>query len=129
MWHVCLLRYVGEKKWYFGEKMSFFSWGSGTLWETKSYAWEKNGIVLLEMPYFLEKNSFFSSRRTCVIVGEKHIRIFYWYHGICQPLVQAAQSHTQPGLECFQGWGSRNLLGQPVPVRHRPLCEKLLPTM
>ena len=29
---------------------------------------------------------------------------------------QAAQSHIQPGLECLQGWGIHNLLGQPVPV-------------
>jgi len=30
----------------------------------------------------------------------------------CQPLDQAAQSHIQPGLECFQGWGIHSLLGQ-----------------
>ena len=41
-----------------------------------------------------------------------------------QPADQAAQSHIQPGLECLQGWGIHSLLGQPVPVRHRPLCEK-----
>jgi len=35
-----------------------------------------------------------------------------------QPPDQAAQSHIQPGLECFQGWGIHNLLGQPVPVCH-----------
>ena len=34
-----------------------------------------------------------------------------------QPPDQAAQSHIQPGLECLQGWGIHNLLGQPVPVR------------
>jgi len=34
------------------------------------------------------------------------------------PLDQAAQSHIQPGLECLQGWGIHNLLGQPVPVHH-----------
>ena len=33
-----------------------------------------------------------------------------------QPPDQAAQSHTQPGPECLQGWGIHNLLGQPVPV-------------
>ena len=37
----------------------------------------------------------------------------------CQPLGQAAQSHIQPGLECLQGWGIHNLLGQPVPVCHQ----------
>ena len=42
----------------------------------------------------------------------------------CQPPDQAAQSHIQPGLECLQGWGIHSLLGQPVPVRHHPLCEK-----
>jgi len=30
----------------------------------------------------------------------------------CQPPDQAAQSHIQPGLECLQGWGIHNLLGQ-----------------
>ena len=30
-----------------------------------------------------------------------------------QPPDQAAQSHIQPGLECLQGWGIHNLLGQP----------------
>jgi len=44
-----------------------------------------------------------------------------------QPPDQAAQSHIQPGLECLQGWGIHNLLGQPVPVRHHPLGEKLPP--
>jgi len=42
-----------------------------------------------------------------------------------QPPDQAAQSHIQPGLECLQGWGIHNLLGQPVPVCHHPLCEKM----
>ena len=41
----------------------------------------------------------------------------------CQPLDQAAQSNVQPGLECLQGWGIHNLLGQPVPVLYHPLCE------
>ena len=44
-----------------------------------------------------------------------------------QPPDQAAQSHIQPGLECIQGWGIHNLLGQPVPVCHHPLSEKLPP--
>jgi len=44
-----------------------------------------------------------------------------------QPPEQAAQSHIQPGLECLQGWCTHNLLGQPVPVRHHPLSEKLPP--
>ena len=46
-----------------------------------------------------------------------------------QPPDQAAQSHTQPGLECLQGWGIHNLLGQPVSARHHPLGEKLLPNI
>ncbi|SFW05231.1 Uncharacterised protein [Chlamydia abortus] len=45
-----------------------------------------------------------------------------------QPLERAAQSHIQPGLECLQGWGIHNLLGQAVPVHPQPLCAKLLPT-
>jgi len=44
-----------------------------------------------------------------------------------QPAAQAAQSHIQPGLECLQGWGIHSLLGQPVPVCHHPLGEKLPP--
>jgi len=47
----------------------------------------------------------------------------------CQPPDQAAQSHIQPGLECLQGWGIHSLLGQPVPVCHHPLCEKLPPNI
>ena len=43
-----------------------------------------------------------------------------------QPPDQAVQSHIQPGLECLQGWDIHNLLGQPVPVCHHSLCEKLL---
>jgi len=46
-----------------------------------------------------------------------------------QPADQAAQSHIQPGLECLQGWGLHNLRGQPVPVRHHPMCEKLPPNI
>jgi len=45
----------------------------------------------------------------------------------CQPADQAAQSHIQPGLECLQGWGIHNLLGQFVPMCHHPLTEKLPP--
>ena len=41
-----------------------------------------------------------------------------------QPPDQAAQSHIQPGLQCLQGWGINNLLGQPVPVRHHLLGVK-----
>jgi len=33
-----------------------------------------------------------------------------------QPPNQAAQSHIQTGLECLQGWGIYDFLGQPVPV-------------
>ena len=46
-----------------------------------------------------------------------------------QPPDQAAQSHIQPGLECLQGWDIHSLLGQPVPVCHHPLCEKLPPNI
>ena len=46
-----------------------------------------------------------------------------------QPPDQAAQSHIQPGLEWLQGWGIHNLLGQPVPVHHHPLREKLPPNI
>jgi len=33
----------------------------------------------------------------------------------------------QPGLEYLQGLSIHNLLGQPVPVLHNPLSEKLPP--
>ena len=46
-----------------------------------------------------------------------------------QSLDPAAQSHIQPDLECLQGWDIHNLLGQPVPVCHHPLCEKLPPNI
>jgi len=42
---------------------------------------------------------------------------------------QAAQRHIQPGLECLQGWDIHNLLGQPVPVSHHSLSEKLPPNI
>jgi len=70
-----------------------------------------------------------------VTVGHDNHRIISWGHRIIewpglkrttmiiefQPPCyvqgcQAAQSHIQPGLECLQGWGIHNLLGQPVPV-------------
>jgi len=41
-----------------------------------------------------------------------------------QPPDQAAQSRILPGYKCIKGWGIHNLLGQPVPVRHHPQCEK-----
>ena len=47
----------------------------------------------------------------------------------CQPLDQDAQSYIQPGLECLQGWGMHNLIGQPVPECYHPLCEKLPPNI
>ena len=31
-----------------------------------------------------------------------------------KPPDQAAHNHSQPGLECLQGWGIHSLLGQPV---------------
>jgi len=41
-------------------------------------------------------------------------------------LDQVAQSPVQPGLECFQGWGSNHLSGQPVPVPHHPHYKNFL---
>ena len=43
-----------------------------------------------------------------------------------QPPDQAAPSHIQPGLECLQGWGIHNLLGQRVLVHHYPLSKCLM---
>ena len=45
-----------------------------------------------------------------------------------QPPDEAAQSYI-PGFECLQGWGTHDLLGQPVPVASPPLCEKLPPNI
>jgi len=41
---------------------------------------------------------------------------------------RAAQSHIQPGLECLQGWGIHNCLGQPVLVCHH-LSEEIPPNI
>ena len=46
-------------------------------------------------------------------------------HGSVQG--QVGWGFEQPGLEHFQGWGSHNLSGQPVPVPHHPHSEELLP--
>jgi len=43
------------------------------------------------------------------------------------PLDQVAQSPTQPGLEHFQGGGSHNFSGQPVPEPYHPHRKKFLP--
>ena len=40
---------------------------------------------------------------------------------------QVAQSPVQPGLECFQGWGSDHLSGQLGPGFHHPHGKKFLP--
>jgi len=64
-------------------------------------------------------------KRTTMII-EFHPPCYVQGH---QPPDQAAQSHIQPGLECLQGWGIHNLLGQPVPVHHHPLSEKLPPNI
>jgi len=58
--------------------------------------------------------------------GLRRTTMITWFQPPCyvqgrQPPDQAAQSHIQPGLECFQGWGIHSLLGQPVPVCHHPL--------
>ena len=52
--------------------------------------------------------------------GLKRTTVIIEFQSLCyvqgrQPADQAAQSHIQPGLECLQGWGIHNLLGQPVP--------------
>ena len=63
--------------------------------------------------------------------GLKRTTVIVWFQPPSyvqghQPLDQAAQSHIQPSLECLQGWGIHNLLGQPVPVCHQPLCLNFL---
>jgi len=40
-------------------------------------------------------------------------------------LDQVAQSPVQPGLEHFQGGGSHNFSGEPVPVFHHPHGKKI----
>ena len=44
-----------------------------------------------------------------------------------QLLDQAAQGPVQAGLKHLQGQSIHNLSGQPVPVPHHPLSEKLPP--
>ena len=46
-----------------------------------------------------------------------------------QVLYEIAQDALPSGLKHLQGWGIHNLSGQPVPVRHHPLCEKLPPNI
>ena len=47
----------------------------------------------------------------------------------CLQLYQVAQSPIQPDLECFQGWGTYHLSGQPVPVFYHPHRKKFLPSI
>ena len=91
----------------------------------------------------ITKNTIWASK--IQILQEMHIRIIEWpglkriamiieFQPTCcmqgrQPLDQAAQSHIQAGLECLQGWVIHNLLGQPDPVLHHPLCEKIPPNI
>lgn len=44
-------------------------------------------------------------------------------------LDQVAQSLTQPHLEHFQGWGTHNFFGKPVPVPQRPQSREFLPSI
>ena len=46
-------------------------------------------------------------KRTMMIIQFQHPL----YGQCCQPPDQAARSHIQPGLECFQGWGIHTSLG------------------
>ena len=46
--------------------------------------------------------------------AEKDLTVIIQFQPPCyvqglQPLDQAAQSHTQTGLQCLQGWGIHNL--------------------
>ena len=58
-------------------------------------------------------------------------------HRVSTPLLCAGLPTTRPGCPephpawpwMPPGWGIHNLLGQPVPVRHHPLCEKLPPSI
>ena len=74
-----------------------------------------NGIII-ERPGLKRTTMLIQFQPPCYVQGR-------------QPADQTAQSHIQPGLECLQGWGIHNLLGQPVLVRYHPLYEKLLPNI
>ena len=58
-------------------------------------------------------------------------------HLISTPLLWAGLPTTrtdcpEPQLPCLvflQGWGIHSLLGQPVPLCHHPLCEKIPPNI
>ena len=45
------------------------------------------------------------------------------------PLDQVVPNPVQRGLEHFQGWGTHNFSGQPVPVSHHPYSKKFLPNI
>jgi len=51
-------------------------------------------------------------KRTTVIIKFQHLCYVQGH----QPLDKTDQSHIQPGLECLQGWGIHNLLGQYGPL-------------
>jgi len=83
----------------------------------KIYGWQKSwNHRIIEWPGLKRTIMIIEFQPPCYVQGR-------------QPPDQAAQSHIQPGLECLQGWGIHSLLGQPVPVRHHPLREKLPPNI
>ena len=67
---------------------------------------------IIEWPA-LERTTMIEFQHPCYVQGH-------------QPPDQAAQSHIQPGLRCFQGWGIHNLLGWPIPVHHHPRVTNFL---
>jgi len=60
-----------------------------------------SGIYITEWPGLNRTTIIIEFQPPCYVHGR-------------QPPDQSAQSHIQPGLECLQGWGTHNLLGQPV---------------
>ena len=73
-------------------------------------------IIMIEWPGLKKDHNDHRVSTPCYVQGR-------------QPPAQAAQSHIQPGLEWIKEWGIHNLLGQPVPVHHHPLGEKLPPNI
>jgi len=87
----------------------------------------------LTTKYEKEERKYFSdliNHRIIEWPGLKRTTMIFYFQPPCyvqghQPPDQAARRHIQPGLECTQEWGIHNVFGQPVPVSHHPLCEKL----
>ena len=74
-----------------GEKTNRNLWADMVYWLVS--------IIITEWPGLKRTTMIIKFQPPCYVQGR-------------QPADQAAQSHIQPGLECLQGWGIHNILGQ-----------------